>query len=94
MRHLFVALQIAHLSMRLTPYAYDKTTGEENHIEVKTTSGPFTTPFFMSAAEVKYARTCAHRYEIYRLYAYSSQAQEINFFVINKPGRIQIIDKY
>jgi hypothetical protein len=61
------------------------TTGEEIHIEVKTTSGPLTTPFFMSAAEVEYARTWPTRYRIYRVYTYSAEAQEIKLHVIEKP---------
>jgi hypothetical protein len=65
--------------------SFDKNTGEEIHIEVKTTSGPLTVPFFMSAAEVEYAGTCPTRYRIYRVYAYSAEAQEIKFHVIEKP---------
>jgi hypothetical protein len=65
--------------------SFDKNTCEEIHIEVKTTSGPLTTPFFMSAAEVDYARTCPARYRIYRVYAYSAEAEQIEFHVIEKP---------
>jgi hypothetical protein len=55
------------------------------HIEVKTSSGPLTTPFFMSAAEVEYARTCPKHYVIYRVYAYSPNSSEIRFYTIEKP---------
>jgi hypothetical protein len=65
--------------------SFDKNTGEEIHLEVKTTSGPLTTPFFMSAAEVAHARTCQLRYKIYRIYAYSGDASEIQFFAIERP---------
>jgi hypothetical protein len=65
--------------------SFDNSTGEEVHLEVKTTSGPPTTPFFMSAAEVEYARTCPHRYMIYRVYAYSSETPQIQFFAIAHP---------
>jgi len=60
--------------------------GEEIHLEVKTTSGPLTTPFFMSSAEVEYAKSCAHHYKIRRVYAYSAEANEIRFFEIDKPS--------
>jgi hypothetical protein len=65
--------------------SFDKNTGEEIHIEVKTTSGPLKTPFFMSAAEVEYANACPHRYKIYRIYSYSVEAQEIKFVAIERP---------
>ena len=65
--------------------SFDKHSAEEIHLEVKTTSGPLTTPFFMSAAEVEYAKSCTHRYKICRVYAYSAEAREIRFFEIDKP---------
>jgi hypothetical protein len=65
--------------------SFDRGTYEEVHIEVKTTSGPLTTPFFMSAAEVEYARTCPKRYVIYRVYAYSPNSSEIQFLAIQRP---------
>ena len=65
--------------------SFDKNTGEEIHIEVKTTSGPLKTPFFMSGAEVEYAKVCPHRYKIYRIYSYSVEAQEIKVVVIETP---------
>jgi len=65
--------------------SFDKHSGEEIHLEVKTTSGPLTTPFFMSSAEVEYAKSCAHRYKICRVYAYSAEAKDIWFFEIDKP---------
>jgi hypothetical protein len=66
--------------------SFDRDTYHELHIEVKTTSGPLTTPFFMSAAEVQYARTCPKRYLIYRVYAYSPDSSEIQFCTIERPG--------
>jgi hypothetical protein len=65
--------------------SFDKNSGEEIHIEVKTTSGPLMTPFFMSAAEVDYAKACPHRYKIYRIYAYTVETQEIQFVEIERP---------
>jgi hypothetical protein len=66
--------------------SFDRNSYEEVHIEVKTSSGPVTTPFFMSAAEVEYARTCPKRYLIYRIYAYSPDSSEIEFCVIERPA--------
>ena len=66
--------------------SFDKNTGTEIHIEVKTTSGPLKTPFFMSAAEVEYAKACPQRYKIYRIYSYSVEAHEIKFFAIERPA--------
>jgi Domain of unknown function (DUF3883) len=65
--------------------SFDRDSAEEIHLEVKTTSGPLTTPFFMSAAEVEYAKTSTHRYKICRVYAYSAEAKEIRFFEIDQP---------
>lgn len=70
--------------------SFDKTTGEEIHIEVKTTSGPPATPFFMSAAEMKYANACPHRYKIHRIYGYLPDAPQTQFFVIDRP--IEVLD--
>ena len=65
--------------------SFDECTFEEMHIEVKASFGPQTTPFFMSAAEVDYAKTCAQRYVIYRLYEYSKVSAKIQFSAIEKP---------
>lgn len=65
--------------------SFDRSTYDEVHIEVKTTSGPLTTPFFMSAAEAEYVRTCSKRYMIYRIYAYSPDSSKIDFCTIEKP---------
>lgn len=51
---------------------FDAKTGEEIHVEVKTTTGPARTPFFMSAPEVEYAKSCKCAYKIYRVYEYRS----------------------
>ncbi len=65
--------------------SFDRKTDEEIHIEVKTTSGPLKTPFFMSSAEVEYAKACPKRYTIYRIYSYSVEAEEIKFVAIERP---------
>jgi Protein NO VEIN, C-terminal len=64
------------------------------HLEVKTTTGPAETPFFMSASEVLYARTCKVKYMLLRLYRYGQQNGPVPFFVIESPmsdsGRLDL----
>ncbi len=62
--------------------SFDWRAFDETHIEVKNTSGPASTPFFMSAAKVEYAKTCTYRYVVYRLYGYSAGSATIQFFEI------------
>lgn len=64
---------------------FEAKTGEEIHVEVKTTTGPARTPFFMSAPEVEYAKSCNFPYKIYRVYNYRFDAKEVQFFVIEDP---------
>jgi hypothetical protein len=64
--------------------SFDKT-GEEVHIEVKTTIGPADTPFYMSASEVQYAKTSAAKYRIYRLYNCTGRQNAVPFFVLENP---------
>ncbi len=42
--------------------------GTRRHIEVKTTTGPSTSDFFISANEVKFSQTNADSYELRRVY--------------------------
>ena len=65
---------------------FDPSTGNEIHVEVKTTTGPARTPFFMSAPEVEYAKTCTCTYKIYRVYEYRPETKEVSFFVIDNPS--------
>ena len=53
---------------------------------MKTTTGPSQTPFFMSAPEVEYAKTCKCVYKLYRVYEYRADAKEVRFFVIENPN--------
>jgi hypothetical protein len=65
--------------------SFDPSTGEEIHIEVKTTVGPPETPFYMSAPEIDYAKSCAVKYRIYRVYNYSNSDPQVRFFVLDDP---------
>jgi Domain of unknown function (DUF3883)/Domain of unknown function (DUF3427) len=86
-----LADQVEHVSMTIGDglgydiKTFDPETGEEVHLEVKTTTGPAETPFFMSASEVLYARTCKVRYVLLRLYRYGQHDGPVPFFVIDSP---------
>jgi hypothetical protein len=96
-----LAGQVEHVSMTIGDglgydiKTFDPVTGEEVHLEVKTTTGPAETPFFMSASEVLYARTCKVKYRLLRLYRYGQQDGPVPFFVIDSPmadpGRLDLV---
>jgi hypothetical protein len=65
--------------------SFDASTEEEIHIEVKTTTGPAETPFYMSASEVNYGRSCKAKYKLYRVYSYAENKHHIPFFVLDSP---------
>lgn len=44
--------------------------GEETFIEVKTTNGPKTTPFFMSSNELEFSKEAASHYSLIRLFTF------------------------
>ncbi len=72
--------------------SFDSVTGEEIHIEVKTTSGPPETPFYMSASEIEYAKVCRAKYKLYRLYQYRNEDQAVAFFVLDSPFAEERLD--
>jgi hypothetical protein len=72
--------------------SFDPVTGEEIHIEVKTTSGPAETPFHMSASEVEYAKARSVKYKLYRVYLYGTESHDIPFFVIDSPFSQERLD--
>jgi uncharacterized protein DUF3883/uncharacterized protein DUF3427 len=47
--------------------------GEPKFIEVKTTTGPAETPFYMSSNEVAFAKAKPEQFYLYRLYNYSEE---------------------
>jgi hypothetical protein len=57
--------------------------GSEKHIEVKATTGPAGTPFFMTAAERAYVLSHPDGCTIYRIYGYAAKAGETDFFIIH-----------
>jgi len=61
--------------------SYDES-GQEIHIEVKTTTGNEKTPFHMSANEKEFARLYPENYYVYRLYNYDEARNSANFFIV------------
>ena len=51
-------------------------------IEVKTTKGSKSTPFYMSSNEIEFANSHKDSYKIYRVYNYNYQTNSGKFFVI------------
>jgi Protein NO VEIN, C-terminal len=64
--------------------SFDPATGKELHIEVKTTTGPATIPFYMSAAERDYAASCTACYLLYRLYHFDPERSRPDIDVIER----------
>lgn len=58
------------------------TDGEELYIEVKTTCGPNTTDFYISANEVAFSQKHADNYELHRVYDFDRKRGELRFFRI------------
>lgn len=56
--------------------------GEERFLEVKTTNGHSKTPFYISANEKSFADETKHRFQLFRLYDFSSQPKA---FTITPP---------
>jgi len=81
-----LAAKVEHISVAFGDGAgydirsFDPETGEEVRLEVKTTMGPSTTPFFMSRAERDYARTCPAGYRLYRIYGFDLKQPQLTFF--------------
>jgi hypothetical protein len=63
--------------------SFDPSTGQEVHIEVKTTCGPAETPFYMSASEVNYITQCTARYKIARVYNFQEEDREVCYFCLD-----------
>ncbi|CAG2132144.1 hypothetical protein LMG31506_00974 [Cupriavidus yeoncheonensis] len=62
--------------------------GRSKRIEVKTTQGPASTPFFISINEVLASREYADSYFIYRVFGQQPGAEQVKFFEL--PGDVEI----
>jgi hypothetical protein len=61
--------------------------GETKYIEVKTTSGPATTAFYISANEVEFSRRHQDNFYLYRVYNYQDSLNSGKFYV--EPGNVE-----
>lgn len=82
-----LAARVMHISEVDAAAGFDiasfYTDGRPKYIEVKTTQGPASTPFFISSNEVKVSAEMAQSYVIYRLHDWQPGKREITFFEIN-----------
>lgn len=75
------------LGYDILPFIYDKACEAvvEYYIEVKSTTGDISTPFFMSENELQVAKMYGSRYAVYRLY--KTDDGRWNYYIINDPYR-------
>lgn len=64
--------------------SFNENSGVEVHIEVKTTTGPVGTPFFMSANEKVYAENCTADYKLIRLFNVNLETKTAELFEVHK----------
>jgi hypothetical protein len=86
-----LAEQVCHISVQQGDRAgYDVLSftedGHEKFIEVKTTTGPAETEFFMTSHEVEASRQYAEKYYLYRVYRYNESVNSGYFYV--QQGRV------
>ena len=80
-----------HIARKKDGYGYDiisfrKNKKEELHriyIEVKSTSGPIDTPFFVSHNEVEASKEYGSDYYIYRLFDMTEDCSELRYYEVN-----------
>lgn len=62
--------------------------GRSKRIEVKTTQGPASTPFYISLNEVRASRDAADSFSIYRVFDLRPDSQSVSFFEL--PGDVEL----
>lgn len=63
--------------------SYDADSGKKKYIEVKTTTGSATTPFYMSENEVEQSKKIGEQYFLYRLYKMDRcKPDNVNYFIL------------
>lgn len=82
-----LAAQVKHISLVNSAAGYDIASfapdGALKRIEVKTTQGPISAPFFISINEVLASREDPLSYWIYRVFSFKPDKGEAEYFVIN-----------
>ncbi len=64
--------------------------GQKKYIEIKTTKGGKSTPFYMSLNEIEFSRSNQEQFYIYRVYDFNPETKSGSFFVIK--GNIEEIE--
>ena len=65
-----------------------QTDGSQKRIEVKTTQGPVSTPFFISLNEVLASREAPLTYSIYRVFEHHPDSGRVKYFEL--PGDVEL----
>ncbi|WP_447824523.1 DUF3427 domain-containing protein [Aeromonas salmonicida] len=79
-----LAARVEHVALSDSAAGYDilsfELDGGERFIEVKTTTGPASTPFYISENEVSVSRQLQELYWLYRVHSYSREGNSGSFF--------------
>ncbi|MNF66851.1 hypothetical protein D3C84_486500 [compost metagenome] len=82
-----LASKVEHIALSDSAAGYDilsfELDGSERFIEVKTTTGPVSTPFYISENEVAVSRQLQERFWLYRVHSYSREKNSAVFYVKN-----------
>jgi hypothetical protein len=82
-----LAERVAHIALSNSSAGFDVssffTDGRTKLIEVKTTQGPASTPFFISANELRVSRDNPDCYRIYRIYSFFPGTATVSFYEID-----------
>lgn len=83
-----LAERIAHVALSNSSAGFDVSSffidGRPKLIEVKTTQGPASTPFFISANEIRVSRDNPENYRVYRIYGFAPGNATVSFYVIDR----------
>lgn len=82
-----LALQVRHVALYDSAAGYDiasfRTDGSPKRVEVKTTEGPASTPFFISINEVLASREYGESFAIYRVFDHRPGVTQVKFFELS-----------
>ncbi|MGY6037786.1 DUF3427 domain-containing protein [Aeromonas sp. AE23HZ002T15] len=82
-----LASKVEHIALSDSAAGYDivsfELDGGERFIEVKTTTGPASTPFYISENEVVVSRDLQEQFWLYRVHSYSRENNSAEFYVKN-----------
>lgn len=82
-----LAYRVEHIALSDSAAGYDiisfELDGGKRFIEVKTTTGPASTPFYISENEVVVSRDLQEQFWLYRVHSYSRENNSAEFYVKN-----------